>query len=1059
MKSYPLNPEQQLAVKLLGKDIVVAASAGTGKTTVLVERIIKRIVADQISIQQIVAITFTNAAAAEMKNRLTTRLVDYQQDYPSDFLKQQLLLINTADISTIHAFCLKLIKNYYYMIDLEPQHAHNLLDDLLTAKLQKQAFKNIYQKHVLANPLAYQTLTNALTLNPLNYATLESTVLALAQTASLHISPSDWLTSFLADFKNVTSFSNLKTTTKKAWFGYLSFKIQNLLFLLSQLKANMQAENKLNPAENDIFILLNNKFNQILNTLAKEDYETYLAQLASLNEIEIKSLRDSAKTQDTYRKIFKEMIENLWTEDELSNDLNAQYLVMEQLVFLTTAYLQEFTQLKQAEQGLDFDDLERLAYQILMAHDQEIAKYLKNYYQEILVDEFQDTSYLQNEIIKLISNGKNSFRVGDLKQAIYRFRGGKPDIMMDLIKNAQPATTELIYLKHNYRSANNIIAFNNETFQQLMTLPFYNNYYTSEDNVQAGSPTQSKFNVPVKLCFFNYAKDEYPGTKNSLLAQHFAELIYELTTKDHYNYRDIVILTRSHTQKKYLKDVFDGLNIPSYILLKDGFATSESILTIKACLRLLINPADEIALVATLVNLFGVTNDDLANWKIKYPTKLYAALLAEKHPALLKIEALREMNFYQLTEILNAIYQINDYYQSKCDQAQRANLDVLSSKAAVFQKEATHLTEFYELLETLEVKDISEGSTISESDNVIRVMTIHQAKGLEFPVVLFWGNSALKSHNSFIPITTNDKLGYGLVTVLKNTIFKRFNLKQELIEFNNTLEDIAEEIRLLYVALTRAKERLLIVGADSKLPEATNLTSFDIYNSNNYLAWLSNTGQQVSSAYYQTQIKTQLLPKEELVLKAGTPTNELVGEFTPLPPVAEVSSSVRPSASGLDLSGGDNFAALAKGTRIHEILAKLPANNWSEALIKNYNPKITTDEIELLLRLYQHPFYQAVLNAEMEKEVPFIFKDTSARIINGYIDLIIWKKPINYIVDFKTDQVKQAETLITRYQSQLSYYYQALSAIYPEQQFEAYIYSFALNEFILVKLSQSLNNL
>ena len=1048
MLNSRLNQEQQEAVNTLDKNIIVAASAGTGKTTTLVERIIKRVAMDKVSIDHIVAITFTNAAAAEMKKRLTQRIIEISEKYPSDYLKQQQYLISTADISTIHSFCLKIIKNYYYAIELDPVLTTNIFDELELSLIKDQAFNYLYETKVLSDPLKYEALLNSLSNRPLDKNTLKETILALANTAILQIDPKTWLKNSLNDFNADGSFQQLTKTSENAWWNYLQFQVAILKQIIENIKVYLEENSLYDDSEITYYQNHQLSFDRLETACQMRNYQSFQSEIEKLTTIKkVASFKDESKSREDYQKKLKEIWANLYPENTIMSDLRNQKPIMTNLVELTLDYLEKFKQLKLEAQGLDFNDLERFAYQILIANNYEVAHELKNHYQEILVDEFQDTNHLQNSIVDLISQGNNVFRVGDVKQAIYRFRGGNPTIMQELIVKGQTDENyQVIYLRHNYRSKINIINFTNDTFNHLMNLNYYDNYYLEADQVASGIPQQEENSSPVIFKYLNYDKEIKIGL-NRAKAEFIASEIIKLVAAGA-KYSDIVVLLRGHSQKKALRQVFEKNNIPSHILLKDGFVEAPGILTVMAVLNYLINPKDEISFVAILKNLFSFSNNQLAEIKLaKNELSFVEYLNSINHPVIAILNNLKSINPYHLTDILNQIYQIENYYQDKCDKEQRTNLDLLYDKAILYQANSVHIHSFYNLLLSLELSDVSEGSTIGIDDNVVRVMTIHQAKGLEFPIVFFWSVSRPPRNNSKTPLVVSDKLGFALKTTLLPEFQQRFNLKHTLISFNNTLEDLAEEIRILYVALTRAERELYIVEANPYQLPTGFLSATDIFLNKTSTYWLYILAKLDPKKHFQLKLyETYQLTPQEPLKSLPVITEKYLQPITK----AQI---IRPSETEGFINDTLNFETdpFAYGTKIHNLVEIIPNQVLSAEELLQYDATLTENDLEKVLNLINSEFYQELIKYPIDKELPFVYKDKNNNIINGFIDFVAWKESSPIIVDFKTDRVASPKELIRRYEKQLLYYKEALSAIYPNYNFETYIYSFALNQFIAIK--------
>lgn len=1046
------SKEQLEAIQTVNKNILVSASAGAGKTTVLVQRIMKRILEDGVSLQNIVAMTFTEAAAAEIKKRLSVKLNEALIKQPSPFIEEQSALIATANISTIHAFCLNIIKDYYYVIGLDPAATGNIIDDALLSQYKQQALDQVLQPYFNKPSSDFVLLTDLLSARANDTDTLKTTILSLASAALKHADYQQWLNDHLNDYYQIRSIKQLDTASQQAFWSYLQVNIDTLKAIVAHLRQHLQQD------LTDDLIAQIDHLQQVLDVVnhavIQTDYQRFYGSLLNLAPIPFPVYKNKddliyPQLKKQYRDIIKNLLQDLFDEQTLIADLNHQYPALSVLVTLTINYIQTFKAIKNQHHGLDFDDMELFAYQILTANNHEVANSLKATFQEIMVDEFQDTNIMQNEIVNLISNGTNIFRVGDIKQSIYRFRGAKPNIMQQLIQEGDNnPLVSLIFLRNNFRSKQDIVNFNNAVFNHLMNYDYLNGSYTEFDNVTCGSPTQANDSAPVEFHFLHYDKEEHTDKRNMVKANYIAAKIIDLK-KQGYQFKDFVVLVRSHAIKNYLKAAFDDANIPSFIPMNFGFYQSAGVQTVLSFIQLLLDTTDDIALVACLINLYSYTNDDLAMIKLNKGNTSYFDYLSQQQAPIIKdITAVKLFNPYHLTEILSYIFQINNYYEQRCSISERTNLDALFDKASSYQQKQLNLTEFYEMTFGMQDENIAEAISLNEDDDVVRVMTIHQSKGLQFPVVFLWSSNSSVTKTPPSSLVCHDELGFAFDTILLPYRLKRFNLKKTAISFKNQIEELEESIRLLYVALTRAQNRLYLVEAHHQPLTDGPLAFHDLFDHDNYSTWLYRLSTLLNMTAYTLTIHDNFsldtLPKVPITLQ---PLPRYQGSQQLEPSMITPSKTHQQQSYDLDLNGID-YAA--HGTKIHELISILPSDNWHPELLLQLEPSLSTTDIKQLMAFYHSDFYQQLKHYQIDKEVPFYVMH-QGNVINGIIDFLALNDQQCIIIDFKTDFVNDASILVSRYQQQLQYYMLAAKTLYPNHNISSYLYSFTLDQFIKIE--------
>ncbi|MBR5207950.1 MAG: UvrD-helicase domain-containing protein, partial [Erysipelotrichaceae bacterium] len=448
---------------------------------------------------------------------------------------------------------------------------------------------------------------------------------------------------------------------------------------------------------------------------------------------------------------------------------------------------------------------------------------------DILVDEFQDTNDVQNTIIELISRGNNIFRVGDIKQSIYRFRGARPQIMRDLILTTD-GSQEIIFLSENYRSCKSIVEFNNYLFDVLMNIHGLSQSYTDSDWVSIGTTGQDDHNeFPVEFHALSYTKTEEDEDLGDLKADYISRQILSMRQSTQFTkWSDYCVLVRSHAVKDKLRYSFDKYGIPNSMAVKSGFYKSVSLQEIIAFFKLLNNPHDDLSMVTLLTSsMFKMSFEMCSKIRIENRNRsYYDALKALKSDIIEHYHHVKE-TYHQsgLFYAFKAMMEINDYYFMLSVQ-EKTNLDLFADRIYDFeQKNGSSLIQYLNFLAQIEDQPTSEAISSSTLDDVVRIMTVHQSKGLQFPVVFFWSTSGTRIMDNLEKCMIDSQLGLGLMHLSQPYRIKRPTLQRMALEHKNTLEEFEENIRLLYVATTRPQKKLIMVDQvkDTYQTSAANL--------------------------------------------------------------------------------------------------------------------------------------------------------------------------------------------------------------------------------------------
>ncbi len=1046
-----LDEQQNQAVQALDKNVLVSASAGAGKTGVLVQRLKKRVVKDHIRVSRILAMTFTAAAASEMKKRLASELHNaFNEETDSkekEWLTQQLIELEAASITTIDSYCLTIIKKYYSVIGLDPATAQKILSEG-SVKLYKQAaYTTALEELIEKDEQKAFELLNYFSARSEDYESLEKTVNAINSHAQSTIDPSLWYQQAKDSYKPIQHLSDLSEYTLDCFFSRIALNLKKLLKYSEQMRQFGEGDPKV---DFDAIQQRDNYINNCLNAVNEHNYGKYSYSLENLAFSKTKpgnkdnaSYKEIRSKQD---KLIKKLIAENYDEKQLIQDHNDLSDLTTTLVDLSQRAWTLFIQEKQEDATMDFSDMERYAFDILCANDHTVAKILQDSFDEIMVDEFQDTSDLQNAIIDMISNGHNVFRVGDVKQSIYRFRQAKPSLMRNLMND--PDTIQ-ITLRHNFRSMNSIVEFSNHLFQKIMNVDGCQDSYSELDTVSIGSKRQEENIVPVEFALIHLDQnteekdDEESLSGKEQKAHWIAKKILMMKKEDSsLSYKDFCILVRSHADKAVLRSAFDVYNIPYIIDAREGFYQSELCQTILAMIRAIKDPSDSIALVSVLTsNFYNLTDNDLASLKIQYGS-IYKGV-KEKYPEILKeLSELRWIAEYDgVLELLTQISIRHDFYDHLND-SQKANFDYLFEM--VTNAKIPSLQDFLDSMEASEEEKSSEAVSKGKDDDAVTVTTIHQSKGLQYKNVFLWSTSKNQFRDTSSQVMIDDVLKLGISHLTMPYRVKRPTIQRMAVEYHSNLEDIEEFIRLLYVAITRAEKRMFIVDSTKK----------DILDQDIDLTLLSERGGMTGLIYNAMKDDPyfKIVEIEEMDVDKQKPIPK--NYVTELPHLSiqpsTLSTLYTPSSTEVkELPPLDEMSVIAGsryGTRMHETMEALPNREWTLDDLSTFD--LRDSDKQKILAFSQSNLYKKALSMNIHKEYPF-YVDYNNERITGTMDFVAMNDSEIILVDYKTDNAT-LEEIKSRYSSQLNTYKKALQIIYPNITITAYAYSFHNNEFIKI---------
>jgi len=923
---FSYTPSQEKAIFQRGTDLLVSASAGSGKTRVLVQRVIEHLKAGT-GIDHILIVTFTKAAAAEMRDRIQTALrkelaVSQGDSDQQQFYLKQLNLLPVADISTLDAFCLQLLQHYYYIIDYDP--VFRLLADTTESELLRDEVWTDLREDFYGDDAdgAFARLTENFSgdRNDQGLTDLVQRVYTFADAAP---DPDAWLAQ-LADSYQLDAKS-LQTS---------SFYQQRLAPLLTDQFQQLVADvtSALEIAENSALdkqiAYLTPQLDKLKNLQdelqtgswneLRADVITYnwgrLPSVPSKSEdhpayVDLKAYRDSAKKQQ------ESLAKTYFLQDEADSlaTIRQSGDLVRELAKVVTAFRHAYLTEKQRRHVLDFADVEHAALQILTqdtADSTHVREQLQHQYSEIMVDEYQDTNSLQEAILSAIAQPAptgNRFMVGDVKQSIYRFRQADPTLFMAKAdRYADGHEGELITLAENFRSMKNVDDFTNLIFKQLMDRKLGEITYTGPALLQYGaSYYPEKMVNPAELMVYLTAEqatdddgeamdetfqvdDKHQGEVlmvgkkiQALLAAQTPIYDRSLGETRPMRYSDITLLTPTRSNNLIITDELRHMGIPVVVNDAQNYFKTTEIQIMMALLRIIDNPYQDIPLVAVLRSpIVGLNENELALLRINQRTgDYYQAVLhfartysddngsdfqQTVHRKIVHfLEQLRDFrNVAQQNELVTLIWRIYeqtgflDYVGGMPAGEQRqANLHALYERAQSYEHSSFKgLFQFVRFVERLQERDDDLASApVQTADNAVSVMTIHGSKGLEFPVVFLMDASRqFNRQDQQGTYVLSGKDGIGIDYLDTETRIQVPTLQKLVTAQAIGRASLAEEMRKLYVALTRAESQLYIVGSHKTEDEALkswrqafqspdlvlNATSREKSTQANYLDWI-----------------------------------------------------------------------------------------------------------------------------------------------------------------------------------------------------------------------------
>jgi len=896
--------EQQSAIDLRNCSILVSAAAGSGKTAVLVERILKKVIDknNPVNIDQMVVVTFTKAAAGEMKDRIRAAIEKAAAANPEDtHLQKQKTLIHHANITTIDAFCSMIIKDHFDKIDMDPSSriAENGEIKLLQSEALDEVIEEYYRKEAEGELKGQFTNLIEKISSGKDDLELEKIIMKIFGFSMSYAFPEKWLDSLVSGY----TCESLEQLENMYWMESLREDLDNLInHIRDYVNSAMQLIDL--PDGPYMYAPTFHDYADLVSNLEKcERYSDAYEILKSFSPKSLstkkdaavnKDLREEAKNMRDECKKAVEIIKDKYyfqPASKMQEDLNLMRDNIYILSDIVKSFIECFSAKKREKNVHDFSDLEHMALKILVDEDgraTEAAREYGEYFDEIMIDEYQDSNYVQETLLSSISKRykgqENVFMVGDAKQSIYKFRLARPEIFtekydnysvmsyenkeiqnktardvgldkLDTTKNAENAQQVRIDLFKNFRSRSEVLHSVNYIFERIMNKSLggidYNNNAALHPGASYPRPEKTGANNTELLMFENSSLEDMTSQEfeAELIALRIKQLVsesepYMVTDKETgrfrpCTYRDIAILVRNNTTlANACMTIFEKENIPLVVPAAKGYFESEEIDIVLNFLKIIDNPMQDIPLASILKSpIVSLSEDELSIIRIEDRNSCfyeavcnYAANHSDEKDNILSVKLTKfikqldlfrkKVNLLPLHEFLWLILDETGYGDYICampnGEQKNANMQMLISKAIDFESTSyIGVFQFVKYIEQVKSYDDKEGqaSLINENENAVRLMTIHKSKGLEFPIVFvigLGGSFNLQDEKSLIIL--HPDLGIGINAINLDTRHMKKTLLKNVINRRIHMESIAEEMRVLYVAMTRAKEKLILSG-------------------------------------------------------------------------------------------------------------------------------------------------------------------------------------------------------------------------------------------------------
>ena len=898
---------QREVIEKRNSDILVSAAAGSGKTAVLVERIISLVCDenDPADIDRILVVTFTRAAAGEMKDRIYSALLKRIKVNPHNrHILRQLSLIHNANITTIDGFCQYLVRNYFHEIDLDP--AIRIADEGELVLLQNEVMEQLLEERYKEGREGFLALSDAFSVKDKDDKLIEM-VFAIHEKAATYPYPVEWINALNDNYEAETKEELLASEWMRALVSHVMTLLNGLKAECEDLYEALTSQEEVHPYADAVASDL-----MMLRGLCEcDDYERLTEEAAGITFAKL-STKKLKEEDPEIRASYKERRDRIKKElGDIKTKLLAQNPAgiladmkqcrgfVKELSSLAADYEIAYKQAKEKKGIMDFSDMEHFALDILIDRESHkrtnAAIFMSQYYRQIMVDEYQDSNLLQEMILSAITKEEDGrhdyFMVGDVKQSIYRFRQARPDIFIDKYDRYtdEDVNTAVIDLDKNFRSRHQVTDSVNAVFSSIMRKDMGGVEYDDRQKLVCGADYYQEtegLDLKTEIIIGDEAAaaegefDDAVSLEASIIAQRIRELIENGTVTDTITGQlrpvklsDIAILHRSANSvgKKYL-DVLKSFGIEAFMVSSTGYFSTVEVETILSLLKVINNPMQDIPLASVMKSpVFAFSDEELARIRTRYMDEpFYKAVKSaaeEEGQAKLKAFWERIENWRALSvklpiyELLGQILRESGYmsYITALPGGEVRSRNIKKLIALSIKYENTsykglfYFTRYIERLKKYE-QDMGQADVVSGND-AVKIMTIHKSKGLEFPIV-FVAGCGKKIMTKSRGMLLHAQHGIGIHAIDLERRIKKETLCRSFIYRTEQIGEKGEELRILYVAMTRAKEKLIMTGV---IPEPDKMLDKS-YASMGRLSFV----KRLKAANYLELILPAALQRQEL---------------------------------------------------------------------------------------------------------------------------------------------------------------------------------------------------
>ncbi len=892
MAEIKWTDEQADAISAAGGTVLVSAAAGSGKTAVLVRRVIEKITdeTNPCSIDELLIVTFTKAAASQMKDKISKALYEMIEKEQSvkkrSYLIRQQMLLKCAKISTIDSFCGDVVRNNIQAIELDSDY--KLLDKPAMDMIKDMAYEEVAEDFYNEADPNFLVLADMFTKSNDDKA-LKSLVFSLYDFARSYKNPKKWLKDIDERLHcDKTDFTNPYAVTVIDSFREDIAYCRNLAMKATEILAE---DENVREAYGDAFRNDIEFFENILSYMpekfTEEDWDKIIeitppkpfGIIGKLKAAFKCAQSDAVKTiRDNYKDIYEKSRSVIGVSSEDNKyDVKVLAPVMQMLSRFTLAFFDRFHQVKIEKNCADFNDVLHMALGLLIYEENgeekktELAEEYESQFKEILIDEYQDTNEAQDILFESISrDGKNLFFVGDVKQSIYGFRKAMPQIFLKKRKEfcdfnrENPVYPATISLDKNFRSRKEVTGFVNYVFTQLMSEQVGEIDYNERESLKPGGTFEETDEIPCEIHVLE--KTAFENTDRATAqAIHMATEIKRIVEKGKFTLKDIAVFTRKNKNIPLFVRVLNEMGINAYADESENLFETVEVRTLFSLIKVIDNPVRDVPLLASMISpIFGFTADELTEIRVKNKEgSFYSAVRNASENGDEKCKAfLDELSSFRLIaqtmspgELVRFLLDKTGYKAivASMDRGARRceNLDIFRAFAENFSKENdVTLSGFVRQVEKIDKSaEIKAASDASGNENAVAIMSIHRSKGLEFPVCFVveaegefsnkWKQNDLLSHQ---------QSGVGIIGIDTERMIKYETLSRNAVKIEKEKTDYSENMRVLYVALTRAKEKLIIVGAPKDFSKMLmraavvlcdeKISHVAIKKSSSYLDWI-----------------------------------------------------------------------------------------------------------------------------------------------------------------------------------------------------------------------------